>query len=521
MEPLEQQWSFRPATRSRPHRPSATARSSSAPGTATSTPSTRPRARSLAHVPGPVYEPGVRHARRDLLAGDHDSDSASSAAVTPTGTRSTPRRTRMQWSVFAGAPTRATTTGRRPPPSTASPTSDLEPLRQPLVQGQLLRVNLADRRRRQHLGGRPRRPDRRHDLDHAGRRQVRNKVYVTTGNRAYDSSGNNQKQAESMVAVDATTLAVKDYWSLPVSDPTPDADWGTSPVFLKDAQGRDLVAAGNKNGRLYAFHRDAIGFGPVWSRQFAIRPRGRARRRRALLERLLRRPAAVLGRRTHDGRRADRRRLGEGAEPDDRRRDLGAAAPDEDVRVVDHRQRHAGRSFAEGAAPLDPATGEVLYENPLTLYGAAKIASGRLYIGDYEGTFHAYTFPYYPGPARARRRRNRAGQGCQDRQPGSPGPASAPDPARSDGAPATVGSTAAPAARAARCARQLARRRQRGREGAEVDAPPALGAQLARAAAQAEAGRWLSGSRSGRPAGRRPGPRRCSASSRAGSRRRR
>jgi outer membrane protein assembly factor BamB len=69
--------------------------------------------------------------------------------------------------------------------------------------------------------------------------KARNKVYVTTGNRAYDSSGNNQKLAESMVAVDAATLAVKDYWSLPVSDPTPDADWGTGPVFLTDGQGRD------------------------------------------------------------------------------------------------------------------------------------------------------------------------------------------------------------------------------------------------------------------------------------------
>src|SRR3954451_12797443 len=60
---------------------------------------------------------------------------------------------------------------------------------------------------------------------------ARNTVYVTTGNRAYDASGNSQVYPEALVALEATTLAIKGYWSLPVADPTPDADWGTAPTL--------------------------------------------------------------------------------------------------------------------------------------------------------------------------------------------------------------------------------------------------------------------------------------------------
>src|SRR5215211_6184724 len=69
---------------------------------------------------------------------------------------------------------------------------------------------------------------------------ARNTVYVTTGNRAYDSTGSTQTHAEALVALDATTLAIKGYWSLPVADPTPDADWGTAPLLFRDSNGRDL-----------------------------------------------------------------------------------------------------------------------------------------------------------------------------------------------------------------------------------------------------------------------------------------
>ena len=103
---------------------------------------------------------------------------------------------------------------------------------------------------------------------------ARNAVFVTTGNRAYDSSSAHQPHAEAMVALDATTLAIKCYWSLPLADLTPDADWGTAPTLFTDSTGRDLVSAANKNGVLYAFLRDNVGAGPVWSRRLAFAAAG-------------------------------------------------------------------------------------------------------------------------------------------------------------------------------------------------------------------------------------------------------
>ena len=46
---------------------------------------------------------------------------------------------------------------------------------------------------------------------------------------------------------------------------------------------------------------------------------------------------------------------------------------------------------------FDPATGEILYENTLGLYAAAKVANGRLFIGDVAGVVHAYAYPSAPG----------------------------------------------------------------------------------------------------------------------------
>jgi hypothetical protein len=47
---------------------------------------------------------------------------------------------------------------------------------------------------------------------------------------------------------------------------------------------------------------------------------------------------------------------------------------------------------------LDPATGEILYENALPgVYAAAKVANGRLFIGDTTGVVHAYAYPSSPG----------------------------------------------------------------------------------------------------------------------------
>ncbi len=93
-----------------------------------------------------------------------------------------------------------------------------------------------------------------------------NTVFVTTGtlNQA------TQQNSEAMVAVDATTLAIKSAWQIPQSTMNADSDWGTSPILFTDQNGRALVAGINKNGFLYAFLRSNVAAGPVWSDQVAV-----------------------------------------------------------------------------------------------------------------------------------------------------------------------------------------------------------------------------------------------------------
>lgn len=255
---------------------------------------------------------------------------------------------------------------------------------------------------------------------------ARNTVYVTTGNRAYDSSiGNTQTHAEALVALDATTLAIKGYWSLPVSDPTPDADWGTAPLLFRDGSGRDLVAAANKNGRLYVFNRDNLAAGPVWSRQLAFAAVGDE-------------PAAggVYSNGFADGLRVFyasggttiRGKVVEGSvralnpntgailwETALPTRTLGALTAANGMVVV---------PGLKSLYVLDANNGDILYENKLTLYGAGKVHNGRLLIGDFQGSVRSYRFPAYPGQGSTSTAAARIAlaQGCQRlTQPGIAG----------------------------------------------------------------------------------------------------
>jgi outer membrane protein assembly factor BamB len=269
---------------------------------------------------------------------------------------------------------------------------------QPLVQGKLLRVDLSTHQIVNtwkivpdgQVGGtiwtKP-------AVDAA-----RNTVFVTTGNRAYDSTGNNQPYSQSMVAVDATTLAIKGHWQLPLSDPTPDPDWGTGPTLFTDSLGRELVAAANKNGILYAFLRDNVSAGPVWSRRLgegavgddpgagAVYSNGFFDGQRLYYAAGI---TTVAGNSVEGAVRALDPRTGaiiwEKALPS---KTFGAVTMANGMLVV---------PSLRALRLLDAATGEILYENQLTLYGAAAVAGGRLYIGDFNGVVHAYSYPSSPG----------------------------------------------------------------------------------------------------------------------------
>jgi outer membrane protein assembly factor BamB len=93
-----------------------------------------------------------------------------------------------------------------------------------------------------------------------------NTIFVTTGTRSLPS----QTLSEAVVALDASTLAVKSSWALPTSQETLDSDFGNTPILFNDAQNNALVGAINKNGYAYAFNRNNVAAGPVWTQTVAL-----------------------------------------------------------------------------------------------------------------------------------------------------------------------------------------------------------------------------------------------------------
>ena len=89
---------------------------------------------------------------------------------------------------------------------------------------------------------------------------------MTTGN----GSSSGQTNVEAILALDASTLSLKDRWQLPASQVFTDADWGTTPTLFADEHGRSLVAAINKNGYVYALKRSNLAAGYVWRTQIAV-----------------------------------------------------------------------------------------------------------------------------------------------------------------------------------------------------------------------------------------------------------
>jgi outer membrane protein assembly factor BamB len=282
----------------------------------------------------------------------------------------------------------------------------------PLVQGKLVRVDLASRR-----------IDRVWKAVPDGRLggtiwtnpvvdPARRTVYVTTGNRA----GPRERYAESIVALDAATLAVSGHWSLPVRREVEDSDWGTSPTLFTDARGRALVAAVNKNGILYALRRKKLDAGPVWQTRLA---KGG--------------PCPDCGDGSVSTGFFDGRRLYfAGGRTTIRGHPYGGS-----IRALDPGSGNvlwarglrspvlaalAGKNGMivvaasdGGLYVLSGSSGVVLYENHLigapgaaAIFGPPTIADGKLLVGTTDGVVHVFKFPSVPPPRRVRRHRLRA-----------------------------------------------------------------------------------------------------------------
>ncbi|HEV8049016.1 MAG TPA: PQQ-binding-like beta-propeller repeat protein, partial [Thermoplasmata archaeon] len=87
-------------------------------------------------------------------------------------------------------------------------------------------------------------------------------IWVSTGN----DDGAPQPYAQSIVALNASTLAVRGSWQVPNVVGT-DSDFGSTPTMVDSPGAPPLVVATNKNGVLVALNRSNVtdpGWGPVW-----------------------------------------------------------------------------------------------------------------------------------------------------------------------------------------------------------------------------------------------------------------
>jgi outer membrane protein assembly factor BamB len=95
-------------------------------------------------------------------------------------------------------------------------------------------------------------------------------IYFDTGNPGTCGAG--EPLAPAVVEVRASDLSLVGSWAVPPAQQADDSDFGATPTLFSGViggQSRPLVGVINKNGTFYAFERDALPSGPVWSTSIA------------------------------------------------------------------------------------------------------------------------------------------------------------------------------------------------------------------------------------------------------------
>jgi polyvinyl alcohol dehydrogenase (cytochrome) len=218
---------------------------------------------------------------------------------------------------------------------------------------------------------------------------VRQKIFVTTGSAMSIDDGH----TDSIVRIALGDMTIEDSWKIQAD--IEDADWGSSPTLFTDANGQQLVGAGQKDGGYYAFNRDDLQSGPVWKAQLAH-------------------PGAcpfcgdgILSTAAFDGSRLY---VGSGKPPNGVSDALGAfTALDPTTGLVIWQTSVANPviapvSYANGVVfgvsgnhvyALDAATGTILWTGytKATCVGGVAITDRGIFLGDMSGTLYSWSIP--------------------------------------------------------------------------------------------------------------------------------
>ena len=243
-------------------------------------------------------------------------------------------------------------------------------------------------------------------------------IFVDTGSPG--AAG--QPLSQAIVSLDATTLAVKGSWKVPLADAVGDSDWSTSPILFADSGGRALVAAMNKNGRIYAFDRGNLSGGPVWQKQVAIGGDCPTCGDSSVAS------AAFAGGVLYVAG-GNTTIAGAGAIGSVRALNPASGASlweHPDPQPVIAAVAYANGLVYAGTGPtlevLAAATGKRLYSatTGATIYGPPTVAGGRVYAGSVDGRLYAWAQPANPPPVPPADPHCPAGWTCQDVGPAQP-----------------------------------------------------------------------------------------------------
>ena len=136
----------------------------------------------------------------------------------------------------------------------------------PLVQGQLLQVSLSTHQIVNTLNLVPDGSQGAGIWTSPAYDPALNEIFTITGTETSDA----ETYAQAVIGINASTLAVTDYYHLPEDQAVADSDWTTSTGLYTASNGTPMLVTTNKNGITYAFNRTNLSAGPVWQHQTAI-----------------------------------------------------------------------------------------------------------------------------------------------------------------------------------------------------------------------------------------------------------
>jgi outer membrane protein assembly factor BamB len=219
-------------------------------------------------------------------------------------------------------------------------------------------------------------------------------IFCTTGTL----NDYTQTQSQAIVALNASTLTYEGSWQLPFEAAVSDSDWGTTPTLTTDAQGNQLVTAGNKNGTVYTWKRSDLELGhpdpnpPLWQHQIAIGGAGPTAGDGTIASAIF-----ANGTLYHAGGHVVLNGRGSGGS-------IGAYDPGtgatkwvrqtENPIIGSPAYVNGLIGYGEGNTfeVVNAANGQLLYSSqlPATTYGAVSVARSQFYVGDLNGAVYAF-----------------------------------------------------------------------------------------------------------------------------------